>query len=250
MSRPSMYFLEGNDADWGESGWTRFTDIKGFFSGIPVNVVLPIGGPGSFYTDWQREDPQLGRPGWETFLTKELPPLVDEHFSGNGRNGIVGLSAGGRAAITLAVRSPQLYSAVGSFSGPLCGGDAGQDIIRVAVGRKGGDADNMWGQRGDPAWIANDPNEHVDRFRGKAVYLSAGSGVPRPDDAGVGVADLVTATAFERIVHDCTKRFESALSNAGIPAAVRYTPEGIHSWPLWCEALHDSWSTLRIGLGI
>ena len=62
--------------------WLRKGGAAEFFRDKNVNVVLPLAGPGSFYADWQRDDPKLGRYKWETFLTQELPPLIDEEFDG------------------------------------------------------------------------------------------------------------------------------------------------------------------------
>jgi len=31
-----------------------------FFADKPINVVMPVGGPGSFYTDGEKDDPTLG----------------------------------------------------------------------------------------------------------------------------------------------------------------------------------------------
>ncbi|MFB8282317.1 hypothetical protein [Nocardia colli] len=59
-----------------------------------------------------------------------------------------------------------------------------------------------------------------------------------------------TAIAIEQVVHDCTLVFDTDLRLHNIPATIRYNPLGTHSWPYWQDALHDSWPTLRAGLGI
>ncbi|WP_433716808.1 hypothetical protein ACQP2U_23900 [Nocardia sp. CA-084685] len=59
-----------------------------FFADKESNIVLATGGPGNVYTDGQRPDPVLGTNKWETFLTRELSPLIDARFEGNGRNAI------------------------------------------------------------------------------------------------------------------------------------------------------------------
>ena len=111
--RPSLYLLGGlNEQDPNNSVWTLKTDLAGFYADKNVNVVMPIAGDGSFYTDWQRDDPTLGRHKWETFLTRELPPLIDTQFSGNGVRGVAGLSMGAGAALVLAARNPGFYDAV------------------------------------------------------------------------------------------------------------------------------------------
>lgn len=72
--RPTLYLLGGlGEQDPANSIWNIKTPVGAFFADKDVNVVLPIAGNGSMYTDWQRDDPKLGRYRWETFLTKELP---------------------------------------------------------------------------------------------------------------------------------------------------------------------------------
>ncbi len=53
--------------------WYNNTDVTNFFADKHVNVVLPVGGKYSMYTDWDADDPVLGRNKWQTFLTRELP---------------------------------------------------------------------------------------------------------------------------------------------------------------------------------
>lgn len=65
--------LDGLRAQENQSGWIINTNIIDFYKDKNVNVVLPIGGESSFYTDWQQ--PDRGKHYmWETFLMKELPP--------------------------------------------------------------------------------------------------------------------------------------------------------------------------------
>ncbi|WP_280232362.1 alpha/beta hydrolase, partial [Nocardia cyriacigeorgica] len=87
---PVLYLLNG--ANGGVNGsWYDETDIAQFFADKQVTVVIPIGGAGSYFTDWRSDDPILGRQRWTTFLTKELPPVIDSAFSGTGANAIAGI---------------------------------------------------------------------------------------------------------------------------------------------------------------
>ena len=56
VSRPTLYMLDGvsagKESDYKESTWTQKTDIVNFFADKQVNVVLPVGGSSSYYTDW------------------------------------------------------------------------------------------------------------------------------------------------------------------------------------------------------
>ncbi len=251
--RPTLYLLDGVESPPAESTWTVRTDVERFVADKKVNVVLPVGGSGSYYTNWQQRDPILGTGKWETFLTAELPALIDKTFHGNGRNAIAGLSMGGQAALTLAARNPRLYRAVAAYS--TCPDTSLPDqraLVRATVVSRGGNPFNMWGAEGNPAWEAHNPFALAPRLRGVALYVSVGSGVPGPLDFRLE-PDAPTAISFgaplEFAARVCTERFERRLTDLNIPARFVYRPEGVHSWPHWQLALHDSWPTLIAGLG-
>ena len=160
-SRGSFYLLDGLFPGEDESTWTRATDAEAFFRGKNVNVVLPLGGLASYYTDWQHPDPVLGDYKWETFLTRELPPVIDARFGGNGANAIGGLSMGGGAAFTLASRNPWLYRAVAGYS--ACPDNAvGMWPMIGSIALRGANPFNMWGAPGDPDWAAHDPSVNAE----------------------------------------------------------------------------------------
>ncbi|WP_407671257.1 alpha/beta hydrolase [Nocardia stercoris] len=252
---PTLYLLDGDGADptQTESTWTMRTDAVQFFGDKPVNVVLPVGGGGTFYSDWQRDDPRLGHVRWETFLTQELPPLIDNTFHGNGRNAVAGLSMGGQAAMSLTFRYPSLYRSVASYSGCMYTAGVGQAYVRAAVAGRGGDADNMWGGITDPDWAAHDVSLHTDALRGKQVFISAGTDVPGAADLALDPSPTLPLTvsaamAIEDGARDCTLALDAQLRLQGVPADVHYYLIGTHSWPYWQTALHDSWPTLAAGV--
>jgi S-formylglutathione hydrolase len=55
----------------------------------------------------------------ETYITEELPALINQHFATTGAAAISGHSMGGHGALTLGFKYPQLYSAISAFS-PIC----------------------------------------------------------------------------------------------------------------------------------
>jgi diacylglycerol O-acyltransferase / trehalose O-mycolyltransferase len=79
------------------------TDIPGFFGDKDITVVSPIGGRSSFYTDWIADEPALGRNKWQTYLTRTLPPLMNQELNSNRLNAIGGLSMSGGSVIDLAI---------------------------------------------------------------------------------------------------------------------------------------------------
>ncbi|WP_067841949.1 alpha/beta hydrolase [Nocardia lijiangensis] len=250
-SRPAYYLLDGLDPGVGQSTWTNATDAEAFFRGKNVNVVLPVGGQASYYTDWQQDDPHFGRYRWETFLTRELPPLIDENFDGNGVNAIGGLSMGGSAAFILAARHPHLYRAIAGYSAcPDTGLATGGVMFSIA--NRGGNPVNMWGAPGSRAWAEHDPSLMADRLRGKTIYLSTGTGVPGPHEAELKpqlVENVFLGGPVEVGINTCVVAFERRLRSLAIPARIDYSPVGTHSWSYWQDMLHASWPALSRAIG-
>ncbi|MEU8897848.1 alpha/beta hydrolase family protein [Nocardia sp. NPDC048505] len=249
--RPSYYLLDGLDPGVGQSTWTNATDAEPFFAGRRVNVVLPVGGQASYYTDWQQDDPKFGRYRWETFLTAELPPLIDARFDGNGVNGIGGLSMGGNAAFILAARNPHLYRAVAGYSACPDTGLAAAAIM-FSVANRGGNPVNMWGPPGSPDWAAHDPALLAEGLRGKTIYLSTGTGLPGQHELEIKPQlpeNLVLGGPIEAGVNACVVAFDQRLRGLGIPARIDHSLTGTHSWSYWQDTLHASWITLGPALG-
>ncbi|WP_372465957.1 alpha/beta hydrolase [Nocardia spumae] len=251
--RPTVYLLDGRSASNDYNNWTERGGAVQFFADKDVNVVLTIGGPAGYYTDWQQPDPVLGTNRWETFLTRELPPLMDATFEGNGRNAVEGVSMGAEAAMMLTMRHPQLYRAVAAHSGCYAmGSDIGQAQARAVVRTYGGEPDNMFGKQDDPDWLAHDVMMHADSLRGTAIYLSAGSGMPGPYD-GPGNPEAASAIGFggplEAGANACTMALADRLERMQIPADVDLEKVGTHSWPYWKDELPRAWPTLAGALG-
>ncbi|MEU0544892.1 alpha/beta hydrolase family protein [Nocardia sp. NPDC005978] len=252
--RPTVYMLDGRAAAPDANNWAQQGGAVDFFADKNVNVVFTLGGPASYYTDWQQADAKLGTNRWETFLTRELPPLLDARFAGNGVNALTGVSMGAEAAMMLAVRHPDLYRAVAAHSGCYAmSSDFGQAQARAVIGTFGGDPDNMFGPAEDPAWAAHDVLNQADRLRGKAIYLSSGSGLPGQYDTPAN-PDMRSAIMFGGPIEAgsdmCTQQLAERLGQLGIPATVNRRLTGTHSWPYWAEELPRSWPTLAAGLGI
>ncbi|NLE82544.1 MAG: esterase family protein [Rhodococcus sp.] len=263
-ARPTLYLLNGAGGGEDESGidWKDRTDVVEFFADKNVNVVIPIGGQTSYYTDWQQEDPVLGRNQWTTFFTEELPPVVDSALGGNGRNAIAGLSMSGTSVLALAESSPGLYDAVAAYSGCASTSDpVGQAYVRTVVeARGGGNTHNMWGAVGDGGWAANDPLLHAEKLRGTAVYISSGSGLigdhdnlNAPDvqgDPSVLAQQIVVGGVIEAATNECSHRMKERLDSLGIPATYNFRARGTHSWGYWEDDLHDSWPMIAKAVGL
>ncbi|MBT0567271.1 alpha/beta hydrolase family protein [Williamsia sp. CHRR-6] len=248
---PTLYLLDGLRAPNDNSGWLINTDVVSFFANKNVNVVLPFGGAGTFYTDWQRPDPKLGWPKWESFLTRELPAVMKAKYGSDGvRNAIAGLSMSGTSALNLATRHPNLYRGVASFSGyPLTSQPGFAQGIGVAVSQIGGDVNNMWGVWPGGSWLANDPGLNAARLRGKRVYISSGSGGSNidPTKEPTKFAQLVPLEVAASIA---SQQYVGVLRINGINPVVHITAKGVHFWVDWQNRLHEAWfSTLGPSIG-
>ncbi|RMI30098.1 alpha/beta hydrolase [Nocardia stercoris] len=257
---PALYLLNGANGGLGDSSWTEKTDIATYFADQQVNVVVPMGGRGSYFADWRADDPVLGHQRWTTFLTRELPPLIDAAFHGSGAAAVAGISMAGTSVFQLALAAPGRYRGVGSYSGCAPTSDlTGQLFVDAVVARWAGNAANMWGPPGDPQWAAVDPYVHAEDLRGLALYVSAGTGVPGPLDtlAGPGidgdpiklVDQDVSGGFIEAIAGTCARRLQQRFADLGIPATFDLHPDGTHSWGYWQQELHNSWPLFRAALG-
>jgi diacylglycerol O-acyltransferase / trehalose O-mycolyltransferase len=255
---PTLYLLDGLRAPDNDNGWLINTDVVGFFADKHVNVAIPFGGGGSFYTDWERDDPKLGRVKWETFLTKELPPVMASQFGSDGvNNAIAGLSMSGTSALNLAAHHPDFYKSVASFSGyPTASAPGFAQGIQASVLEMGGNPLNMWGFWPFGSWLRNDPLLNVGALRGKAVYVSSGVGSPLSDPTVNPVSGKFDPVRFVQLVPLETaagissQTFVPAAQLAGAKVQTHITANGIHWWNYWQDRLHEAWfGTLGPALG-
>ncbi|WP_280430563.1 alpha/beta hydrolase [Nocardia brasiliensis] len=257
---PALYLL--NAVDGGEDGgpWMRRTDVADFFADKNVNVIVPIGGRASFYTDWLQDDPALGRNQWTTFLTRELPPLLESRFAMTGRNAVAGLSMSATSALNLAIGAPGMYQAVGAYSGCPRTSDAGaQALVTSQLAVFGANAANMWGAPDHPAWLAHDPTVQADRLRGVALYVSSGTGAPGEhdniSDTGIDgnpvrlIDRVLVGGVMETVVGGCTRPFVDRLHQLGIPVTANLRPAGTHAWTYWQDDVHLSWPLFAAAIG-
>ncbi|ETT23564.1 alpha/beta hydrolase [Rhodococcus aetherivorans] len=260
--RPTLYLLNG--AGGGEDGgtWRLQTDAISFLTAKNINVVSPLAGRFSYYTDWKNPDPVLGNNKWTTFISEELPPIMDAALGANGVNAIAGLSSSGTSVFSLATAKPGLFRGIAAYSGCAQTSDPiGQQFVRLTVETWGGGKTvNMWGPPDDPAWAANDPYLHAERLRGFELYVSNGNGLPGRYDNGDGPAmngdagnvanQVVVGGVIEAATNYCTQNLRDRLEELGIPATFNFRDSGTHSWGYWEDELKASWPVLARALQV
>lgn len=248
---PTFYLLPGIDGgdnlDPGTSiapggkSWFGMTDVQGFFADKNVNVVSPLGGQFSWYTDWVNDPSKQ----YQTYMTAELPPVIDTAYETNGVNAVAGLSSTGGTAIDYAVQAPGVYRAVGSYSGfPAVSDPPAPGQVALTLMSGGASAENMWGPLGGPGWVDHDPAKNVEALRGVAVYAAASEGdAGSVDQLPPGFGPNITGGFIEDIVADSTKRFADAAAAADVPVNYVVRPEGSHTWGLFESEMQESWNT-------
>ncbi|WP_369801746.1 alpha/beta hydrolase [Nocardia sp. BMG51109] len=258
--RPSLYLLSGAGGGLDEASWQAKGHAQEFMSDKNANLILPIGGKFSYYTDWIKDDPALGRNKWKTYLTEELPPIIDRALGTNGLNAIAGISTSATTVLSLPIAKPGLFKSAAAYSGCVQASDpVGSRFVKTAVAWGGGNADNMWGPVGSPEWEKNDPYIQAEHLRGLNIYMSSGNGMPGRHDAlgdpyalpGVGglVNQVTVGGLIEAATNYCTQNMKSRLESLGIPATYHLGP-GTHSWGYWQDEFERSWPVLARGMGL
>src|ERR1044072_339254 len=101
---PTFYLLPGIDGgdnldpggNWAPGTQSAFgmTQLQGFFAEKNGTVVSPLGGAFSWYTNWVGDASKQ----YQTYMTSELPPLINAEYDTNGVNAVGGLSSTGGTA--------------------------------------------------------------------------------------------------------------------------------------------------------
>lgn len=113
---PTLYLLHGWSGNY--TGWHQEApQLPALADRYQVVIVCPDGG----YDSWYLDSPVDSTVRYDTHLSKEVVAYVDHYYhTRSGRTGraIAGLSMGGHGAMSLAIRHPEVFGAVGS----ICGG--------------------------------------------------------------------------------------------------------------------------------
>ncbi|QDZ41940.1 alpha/beta hydrolase family protein [Corynebacterium sp. sy039] len=231
----ALYLLDGMRATDTENAWTHFSNAPAKFVDNNITLVMPVGGAGSFYIDWN--SPATFLPGgvvyrWETFLANELPTYLEQNFGvARNNNSVAGLSMGGTAALNLAAKHTDQFRQALSYSGVLTMNSPGMyPLLAIALLQVGGfNINSMYGGYISPARFENDPFWNMDGLRGKDVYVSAASGIPDLPDLSAPQY-FADGAALELLSRESTLVWEAKARLTGINVTSDYPILGIHSW--------------------
>ena len=253
---PMVYLLDGIGGSTPNSGWLAHGEAERVFGRENATLVMPTHAAGSLYSDWEEDDPALGRHMWETFITEELRPLLDAEpeLNFNGRRAIGGLSMGAIGAVHLANTNPELFDATFGISGGYSpNDDIGRQMVNLVVSSRGGDVENMWGPYGSDLWDFHDTTADPEGLRDMAVYLSAADGsFSEADRASYDDApfyNMIAGATLERGVLHCTEQLDRAMRERGMThQTVDYKGPGVHNWDNCNEQLRPAWEAIRPAL--
>jgi S-formylglutathione hydrolase FrmB len=273
---PTIYLLNGADGGTGAANWLQQSSAIDFYGNKigNVNVVIPMSGGFSYYTDWQ-EPSSLDKDGagngdtqkWETFLTKELPAPMESHLgTSSDKRAIIGMSMSASTTLVYGEQHEGLYDSIGSFSGcpSTSGGPANSADIVLAMKDTGASYEQMWGDRDGDVAHRNDAQLNVEKLRNqKNIYISTGTGLMGEHDVPSGdilrgnalgsVTPAVEGGAIEAVTNNCTHAFKAKADQAGINQANNnlvydFHATGTHQWGYWQDDMINSWPTIAAGL--
>ena len=235
---PVLYLLHGltgNYTNWAGMGAGHAA------MGLDLIVVMPDGG-NSWYVNWaESEDGQ--KNAWDDMITQDLIKHVDATYrtiaTREGR-AITGLSMGGYGGLTLGLRHPDLFCAIGSHSGALA--------FARGIGnrlRSGQDLPQRKNQGSDKP----NPRIEIDGFQSQADRTPKGKLFLKAEDADA--ADpfkLVLAVPKDKLPHiylDCgtedrlisaSRDFAKLLMENDIPFTYGESV-GAHNGPYWTREI-------------
>ncbi len=250
---PFIYMLDGIGGSTPNSGWINHGAAERVFGNEEATLIMPTHAAASLYSDWIEDDPALGRNKWETFITKELHPLLvaETELNHNGKSAIGGLSMGAIGAVHIANTNPEIFHATFGISGCYSPNDnVGRQMVNLVVGSRGGDVDNMWGPYGSAEWDRHDTAADPEGLRNMAVYLSAADGSFTEEDAASyddePFFNMSAGSVLERGVLSCTEKLDRAMQDAGMThQVVDYKGPGVHNWANYNEQLQPAWDAIK-----
>ncbi|HJC84122.1 MAG TPA: esterase family protein [Candidatus Corynebacterium faecigallinarum] len=273
---PTVYLLNGADGGEGIANWLKQTNAVDFYGNQigNVNVVIPMAGAFSYYTDWQEPNENLDKDGngngnkqmWETFLTQELPDAMeDDHLrTSSDKRGLIGMSMTASTALVYGQQYPGKYDSIASYSG--CPATSGQwePTVQIVLDRAPASYDQMWGDPNGDVAKRNDALINAAKLKDQRnVYISSGSGLMGEHDVPSGdrlngnlLGSITPATeggVIEGMTAWCTHLMKAETDKAGISQAsnnlvYNFRNTGTHQWGYWQDDMFESWPVISEGL--
>lgn len=257
---PTLYLLNGADGGEGRANWISQSDIVEYYGeNLNANIVIPMSGAFSYYTDWVNEYSAAGyKPMWETFLVKELPQTLEGELKSNGKRAIAGMSMSATSSLNLASHNNGFYDSVGSFSG--CASTTkglAPAFIDITLNRGRTNTTEMWGGPRSKAALYNDALVNADKLvKQPNLYVSNSSGLVGKHDVLTSErvnGDLPSAMTvaveggvIESATNGCTHDLNVKLKSLGKKdATFNFRNAGTHQWGYWQDDLRGYLPVLK-----
>lgn len=273
---PTIYLLNGADGGEGGANWLRQTSAVDFYGNRigNVNVVIPMAGAFSYYTDWQQPTTSLDTDAhgvgttqkWEAFLTQELPGPMEDHLgTSSDKRSIIGMSMTGSTSLIYAEKYPGFYDAVGSYSG--CAATSGEfsQATQLILDRGNASFEQMWGDPYGQVARDNDALFNADKLADQHnIYVSSATGLLGEHDVSSGdvlngnvfgmITPMTDGLAIEAGSNICTHMLKSTTDDLGITEesnnlVYNIRNAGTHQWAYWQDDMFKSWPVIAKGLG-
>lgn len=258
---PLLFLFDGVTAPR-NSGWLREGHLLEIMADQHVTVVMPTEASGSLYLDWPATDAVLGHCQWETFLIKELLPLLrQEQESINPITELytAGLSMGAGAAVRIASRHPDLFHGTIGLSGWYHTTSRWGRIMTVAAIRcVDGDPETLYGPGigtlRESRRVRFATLKHYDvnpeGLRAMPTYLATFNGKVSRRDLKIHATrpawELPGASLLELLALKETKTLARKLRRLrATPVVVSYRGNGVHDWAYYPELLLAGWEFVR-----
>lgn len=260
QNKKTVVLLDGLRATNDVSGWEHNTNVAKL-ADHGVNVVQPVGGYMSFYTDWNAPD-NFSNQGytykWGCVINRSLVAAMDQRGlrGPSGHYAIMGLSMSGSSALITAANNHRDFDAAGSLSGLLNLSAPGmREAIRAAMifpmldgGTPAMNVDAMWGPPWSTRWLDNDPFVQVNKLRGIRTFIYTGSGIPgytaTPQALLANPALILQGAPLELLSSALTHVFDVQTMVNRVPTMTDFPVQGLHDWPYWQDAV---WNALNRG---
>ena len=241
---PVLYLFHGGANSY--DTYDKSYNIRELTAGRDLIVVMPDAAVG-----WHCDpvSSNVGPRNWETFHMKELLPWVDatfRTFPEQAGRAVSGFSMGGFGALKYAAKYSDHFASVSAHSGPANLRTTSYDIrpsgvpvtnviirwanisaglVELGAGTIYGFPEEKWRQ---DLITADNPIENVESYRGKRIFLVAGTDRLRPVwDNFPQLASQLGSALNEDTVLNTQKEFAEKLDSAGIQYE-RHEEQGGH----------------------
>ncbi|MEY8566271.1 alpha/beta hydrolase family protein [Corynebacteriaceae bacterium 7-707] len=268
---PTIYLLNGADGGEGAANWLRQTNAVDFYGNQigNVNVVIPMEGAFSYYTDWQQPNAKLDKSGnkqaWETFLVQELPgPMESALGTSNPHRSIIGMSMTGSTTLVYGEKYSGFYDSIGAYSGCAATSGEAARTVDIVLERGGATYEQMWGDRNGSVARENDALANAADLKDQRnIYVSSSTGLMGEHDVPSGdrlngflpgsITPAVEGGAIEAVTNACTHVLKSTTDKAGVTResnnlVYNFRNTGTHQWGYWQDDMFDSWPTISAGI--